>query len=63
MPHATLSEQKLKNVVAKAVRAELMRFFAALLPEVSTREQREIEVAHGKPSRGSKRSKSYRVNV
>lgn len=47
----TLSEKKIKTVVQKTVRAELMRFFAALLPHVSIKEQREIETKYGKPSR------------
>ncbi len=57
----TLSEQKLKSVLVKTVRAELMRFFAALLPEVSAREQKEIETKYGKPSRAG--TKAYRIVV
>jgi len=56
-----LNEQKIKSVVQKTVRAELMRFFTALLPEISSREQKEIETKFGKPSEPL--TKEYRVNL
>lgn len=56
-----LNEQKIQKVVQKTVRAELMRFFAALLPEISTREQREIETKFGKPSQPG--TKEYQISL
>lgn len=52
---ATITEQKLKRFIKEGVRealaAELMKLRALALPDVSDREQRDIERRHGKPSR------------
>ena len=56
-----LSEQKIQKVIQKTVREELMRFFAALLPEISNKEQHAIEMKYGKPSKAG--AKTYQINI
>ena len=41
----TLNEQKIKNVVQKTVREELMRFFDALLPAESMTENDVLKLS------------------
>ncbi|MBU1015260.1 hypothetical protein KKI17_02380 [Patescibacteria group bacterium] len=61
----TLSEKKLKGLIKEGVRevleTELMKLRALALPEVSDKEQKDIEKRYGTPSR--KRRKSYPIAV
>lgn len=61
----TISEKKLKNLVKESVRealtTELAKFRALALPEVSAKEQRDIERRYGRPSR--KRGRSYTLQI
>ena len=60
-----ISEEKLKALVKESVkevlRSEIMRLRALALPEVSEKEQKDIERRYGKPSRRT--SKSYTLRV
>lgn len=61
----TVSEKKLKNLIKEGLRevlrVELMKLRAFALPEVSHKEQKDIEKHYGRPSR--KRGKSYVIEV
>lgn len=61
----TLSEKKLKGLIKESVRealkTELMQLRALALPEVSDKEQKDIERHYGTPSR--KKGKSYSLAV
>ena len=61
----TLSEKRLKGIIKEGMRevlgTEIMKLRALALPEVSDREQKDIERRYGKPSR--KRQKSYPLSV
>ena len=52
---ATITEQKLKRFIKEGVRealsAELMKLRALVVPEISEREQKDIERRYSKPSR------------
>lgn len=65
MKTATLTEKKLKSIVKEGVREileqELMRLRALALPEISKREQKDIENRYGKPSK--KAAKSIEVQI
>ena len=56
-----ISEKKLKTIIKDSVRealgTELMKLRALALPEVSAKEQGDIEKRYGRPSR--RRAKSY----
>ena len=53
MNTVTIPKKELKAVVKESVREvfdqELMKFRALLLPDVSQKEQKDIEKRHGKP--------------
>ena len=59
------SDKKLKSLIKESVRevlgTELMKLRALALPEVSDKEQKDVEKRYGKPSR--KRQKSYPLSV
>lgn len=59
------SDKKLRSLIKESVRevlgTELMKLRALALPEVSDKEQKDIEKRYGKPSR--KRTKSYSFAV
>jgi len=61
----SVSDQKLKGFIKESVRevleTEFMKIRAFVLPEVSEREQKDIEKSYGKPSRkmGSKNYSLY----
>ncbi|MDO8470540.1 MAG: hypothetical protein Q7S63_01020 [bacterium] len=61
----TLSDKKLKGLIKESVRealkAELMQLRALALPEISDKEQKDIEKRYGTPSR--QRGKSYPLAV
>ena len=61
----TLSEKRLKGLIKEGVRevlgTEIMKLRALALPEVSDKEQKDIEKRYGKPSR--KRQKSYPLSI
>ncbi len=56
-----VSNKKLKGLIKESVRevlqAELMKLRALALPEVTEKEQKDIEKLYGKPSR--RKAKSY----
>lgn len=60
-----ISEKKLKNLIKEGVKealgTELAKLRALALPEVSAREQGDIEKRYGRPSR--KRGRSYAVQI
>ena len=60
-----VSEKKLKGLIKESVRealkAELMQLRALALPEVSDREQKDVEKRYGTPSH--QRGKSYSLAV
>jgi len=55
MTTITIPKKELKTIVKESVREileqESMKFRALLLPEVSQKEQKDIERRYGKPSR------------
>lgn len=59
----TLSETKLKSLIKESVREvlenELIKLRAFALPEVSKKEQKDIEKRYGLPSRKKGKIKSY----
>lgn len=59
------SDQKLKALIKESVRevlsSELMKLRALALPDVSRKEQQDVEKRHGKPSR--KKGKEYSLNI
>lgn len=61
----TVSTRKLKILIKESVKealeTELMKLRALALPEVSPKEQKDIEKRYGRPSR--KRAKSYSFSV
>lgn len=61
----TVNARKLKTLIKESVKevleTELMKLRALALPEVSEKEQKDIEKRYGKPSR--KRAKSYTLTV
>lgn len=62
---ATLIERKLESVVKRSVKeaieAQFMKFRAFLAPNISAREQREIERIYGRPAR--RVSRSYKISI
>ena len=65
MATANVSDKKLRSLIKESMRevlkTELMKFRALASPEVSDREQKDIEKRYGKPSR--KRAGSYSLGV
>jgi hypothetical protein len=61
----TILKKELKTAVKESVREvlsqELMKFRALLLPQVSKKEQKDIEKIYGKPSR--KTAKSIELEI
>ncbi|MBI4132571.1 MAG: hypothetical protein HY473_00520 [Candidatus Sungbacteria bacterium] len=61
----SVSEKKLRNLIRESVKealgTELAKLRALALPEVSAKEQRDIERRYGRPSR--KRGRSYAMEV
>ncbi|TSC55904.1 MAG: hypothetical protein Greene071421_523 [Parcubacteria group bacterium Greene0714_21] len=61
----TVSEKKLKSLIKQSFRevlkTELVKLRFLALPEISDKEQKDIEKRYGKPSR--KRTGSYSLNV
>ena len=61
----SVDTKKLKNLIKESVKevleVELMKLRALALPEVSPKEQKDIEKRYGKPSR--KRAKSYTLRA
>lgn len=61
----TLSEKKLKNLVKESVRealgSELMKLRALALPDVSVKEQKDIEKRYGAPSRRLAKSITIKI--
>lgn len=61
----TISDKKLKNLVKESVRevlgAELMKLRALALPEVSVKEQKDIERRYHRPSR--RHAKSFVIKI
>ena len=59
------SDKKLRLIIKESVRdalaSEVMKLRALALPEISEKEQKNIEEQYGKPSR--KRAKVYALNV
>jgi len=59
------SDKKLRSLIKESVRealgTEIMKLRALALPEVSDKEQKDIEKHYGKPSR--KRAGSYSLSV
>jgi len=62
---STKLEEKIGSIVRhnvrEAIRAELMRFRALVLPAISKAEQRDIEKRYGRPLRRG--GKTYRIVV
>mgnify|MGYP001560168462 FL=1 len=65
MSTITINEKELKIVVKESVREvlaqELMKLRALALPDISNKEQKEIEKLYGKPTR--KIAKSIKVKL
>lgn len=61
----TISEKKLKSLIKQSFRevlgTELMNLRALALPEISKKEQKDIERRYDKPSR--KKAGSYSLNI
>lgn len=61
----TMSDKKLKTFIKESVRevldAELMKLRALALPDISKKEQKDIERRYVKPSR--KREESYTLGI
>ena len=65
MSTITINEKELKMVVKESVREvlaqELMKLRALALPDISDKEQKEIEKLYGKPTR--KIAKSVKIKL
>ena len=61
----TISDKKLKSIIKESVRevfkTEVARLRALVAPDISAREQRDIEKRYGTPKR--KKAKSYSLRV
>jgi hypothetical protein len=65
MAITTISDKKLRSFIRESIKevleAEFMKLRALMLPNVSDREQKDIEKRYGRPSR--KKVKTLSVNV
>ena len=62
---AKISDKKLRSIVKDSLRevlkSEIMELRALAVPNISDKEQKEIEESHGKPS--GRQGKSYPLNI
>ncbi|MBU4000303.1 hypothetical protein KKG29_03980 [Patescibacteria group bacterium] len=65
MTTITIPKKELKTIVKESIREvfkqELMKFRALLLPEVSQKEQKDIERRYGKPCRQAIKSEQIEI--
>jgi len=65
MATTTISDKTLRSIIKESVRevleAEVTKLRALALPEVSSREQKDIEKRYGQPSR--KTAKNFPLNI
>jgi len=60
-----ISEKKLKSLIKESVKevfeSELTRFKALAMPEVSDKEQKDIEERYGEPSQKTSSEKKFEI--